>query len=122
MLSSLLTIDLIQVAEKLELSYHNIRGLHKKVDSVPARAKWKTRELWYKSDPEDKHIIHYRDPKELISALLGNPAHAKDIVYRPKKVFTDSMKTTRIYNEMWTGEWWNTVQVSVSWSFFIYYI
>ena len=45
-------------------------------------------ELWYKSDPEDKHIIHYHDPKELISALLGNPAHAKDIVYRPKKVFT----------------------------------
>jgi hypothetical protein len=92
------------------------------VNSVPDRAKWKTRELWYKSDPEDKHIIHYRDPKELISALLGNPAHAKDIVYRPKKVFTDSTKTTRIYNEMWTGEWWNTVQVSVSWSFFIYYL
>jgi Plavaka transposase len=120
MLLSLLTIKSYQVAEKLELSYHNIRGLHKKVDSVPPRAKWKTRELWYKSDPEDKHIIHYRDPKELISALLGNPAHAKDIVYRPKKVFTDSMKTSRIYNEMWTGEWWNTVQVSVFWSFLIY--
>ena len=51
---------------------------------------------------------------------VGNPAHAKDIVYRPKKVFTDSMKTLRIYNEMWTGEWWNTVQVSVFWSFLIY--
>jgi len=58
------------------------------VNSVPNRAKWKTQELWYKSDPKDKHIIHYHDLKELISALLGNPAHAKDIVYRPKKVFT----------------------------------
>ena len=75
------------------------------VNSVPDRAKWKTRELWYKSDPEDKHIIHYRNPKELISALLGNPVHAKDIIYCPKKVFTDSIKTPRIYNEMWTGEW-----------------
>ena len=79
----------------------------------PPRAKWKTRELWYKSDPDDKHIIYYRDPKEVISALLGNPAHAKDIVYRPRKIFTDSSKTTRIYNEMWTSDWWNTVQVSL---------
>jgi len=38
------------------------------------------------------------------------------------KVFKDSTKTTHIYNEMWTGEWWNTVQVSVSWSFFTYYL
>lgn len=84
------------------------------VDSVPERAKWKRRELWYKSDPEDKHVIHYRDPKEVISALLGNPAHAKDIVYRPRKIFKNASKTTRIYNEMWTGEWWNTVQVRLT--------
>jgi len=102
------------VAEKLGLSYHNIRGLHKVVDSVPERAKWKRRELWYKSDPEDKHVIHYRDPKEVISALLGNPVHAKDIVYRPRKIFKNASKTTRIYNEMWTGEWWNTVQVRLT--------
>ncbi|KAG1884783.1 hypothetical protein F4604DRAFT_1977115 [Suillus subluteus] len=94
----------------LWLSYHNVRGLHKMVDSIPPHAKCKTRELWYKSDPDNKHIIHYRDPKEVISALLGNPAHAKDIVYCPRKIFTDSSKMTRIYNEMWTGEWWNTVQ------------
>ncbi|KAG1868538.1 hypothetical protein F4604DRAFT_1881487 [Suillus subluteus] len=78
--------------------------------NIPSHAKWKTRELWYKSDPDDKHTIHYRDSKEVISALLGNPAHAKDNVYHPRKIFTDSSKMTRIYNEMWTSEWWNTVQ------------
>jgi len=51
------------------------------VDSIPERAKWKRCELWYKSNPEDKHVIHYHDLKEVISALLGNPAYAKDIVY-----------------------------------------
>ena len=84
------------------------------VDSIPERAKWKRCELWYKSDPEDKHVIHYRDPKEVISALLGNPAHAKDIVYQPRKIFKNASKTTCIYNEMWTGEWWNTVQVHLT--------
>lgn len=102
-----------QVTERLGLSYHNIRGLHKIVDSVPPRARWKTRELWFKNNPEDKHIVYHRDPIDAIKTLLGNPAHANDIVYRPKRVFTDASRDSRIYNEMWTGDWWNTVQVSV---------
>jgi len=84
------------------------------VDSIPSRAEWKTKELWYKSDLEDKHTIRYRDPLQAIASLLGNPAHASDIVYCPSKIFTDSSKSKRIYNEMWTGDWWNTVQVSSS--------
>jgi hypothetical protein len=84
------------------------------VDSIPSRAEWKTKELWYKSDPEDKHTIHYRDPLQAIASLLGNPAYASDVVYRPSKIFTDSSKSKRIYNEMWTGDWWNAVQVSSS--------
>jgi hypothetical protein len=37
--------------------------------------------------------------------------HAEHVVYRPKKIFSDASKSKRIYNEMWTGDWWNTVQV-----------
>ncbi|KAG1845829.1 hypothetical protein F4604DRAFT_1595367 [Suillus subluteus] len=99
------------VVDKLGLSFHNIRGLHQVVNGVPARAQWKTRQLWYKSDPEDKHTIYYRNPCDVMQSLLGNPAFTNDIVYRPKKIFTDSSKNTRIYNEMWTGDWWHSVQV-----------
>jgi hypothetical protein len=102
------------VVDKLGLSFHNIRGLHQVVDSIPPRAQWKTRQLWYKSDPNDKHTIYHRNPCDVISSLLGNPAFANDIVYRPKKIFTNSSKTARIYNEMWTGDWWHSVQVSIS--------
>jgi len=110
--SSYLSDGIFQVVEKLGLSSHNIRGLHQVVDSVPARAEWKTQELWFKSDSDAKHIVHYRDPCDAVKSLLGNPTHAKDIVYRPRKIFTDSSRTCRIYNEMWTGDWWHTVQVS----------
>ncbi|KAG1735953.1 uncharacterized protein EDB91DRAFT_1235852 [Suillus paluster] len=98
------------VSERLGLSYHNIRGLHKIVDSVPPRACWKTRELWFKNDPEHKHTIYHRNPIDAVKTLLGNPAHANDIVYRPRRVFTNASRDSRIYNEMWTGDWWNTVQ------------
>jgi hypothetical protein len=104
----------IQVKEKLGLSYHNIRGLHQVVDSIPGRAEWKTKILSFDDKPQHKHAIHFRDPLEAIRALLGNPAHAKDIVYKPKKIFSDSSKAKHIYNEMWTGKWWHAIQVSLA--------
>ena len=52
------------------------------------------------------------EPSPMISPA-SHTAFANDIVYRPKKIFTDSSKTTRIYNEMWTGDWWHSVQVSL---------
>ncbi|KAL6301703.1 hypothetical protein BKA93DRAFT_818859 [Sparassis latifolia] len=33
------------------------------------------------------------------------------MVYVPKRIFTDQNKDNRIYSEMWTGLWWNTIQV-----------
>ncbi|KAG1771393.1 hypothetical protein EV702DRAFT_1181468 [Suillus placidus] len=100
------------VSERLGLSFHNIKALHKIVDSVPPCAYWKTHELWFKNDPEHKHIIYHRNPIDTVRTLLGNPAHANNIVYRPKRVFTNASRDSRIYNEMWTGDWWNTVQLS----------
>jgi len=83
--------------------------LHKIVNSIPPRAYWKTCKLWFKNNPEDKHIVYHWDPIDAIKTLLGNPAHANDIMYRPKRVFTNASRDSRIYNEMWTGDWWNTV-------------
>ncbi|OJA08360.1 hypothetical protein AZE42_12198 [Rhizopogon vesiculosus] len=47
------------VVDKLGLSFHNICGLHQVVDSIPPRAQWKTCQLWYKSDPNEKHTIYH---------------------------------------------------------------
>ena len=46
-----------------------------------------------------------------LKALLGNPAHADKIVYRPSHVFTEESRKGRVYTEMWTGNWWHAVQV-----------
>ncbi|TFY64417.1 hypothetical protein EVJ58_g2643 [Rhodofomes roseus] len=98
------------VVEKLGLSYKDIRQLYLKVDDIPERASWKTSSLAFPDRPDDVHLVRYRDIIEAIKALLGNPAYAKDIVYRPRRAFTDSTKTKRIFTEMWTGIWWKSVQ------------
>jgi hypothetical protein len=103
----------IKVMEKLGLSYKNIRGLHKILDnSIPSRAPWKHHYLSFKDSPEEKHLVQFRDPILAIQSLLSNPAHAQRMVFTPRKVYTSKSKEHRIYNEMWTGRWWNAVQVS----------
>ena len=34
-------------------------------DGIPPRATWKKRELWFKNEPEDKHIVYHHDPWKL---------------------------------------------------------
>ncbi|KAH9911752.1 uncharacterized protein B0H18DRAFT_891825 [Fomitopsis serialis] len=97
--------------EKLELSYHNSRALLQKVDSIPDRATWKERWLSFKDRPGERHLVQFRDIIEAIKALLGNPAHASQIVYRPSWIFSDKSRKNRIYTEMWSGKWWHAVQV-----------
>ncbi|KAI0055226.1 hypothetical protein BV25DRAFT_1921995 [Artomyces pyxidatus] len=106
-------LEIPGVVESLGLSYTTVEGLHKQVDSLPERAKWKSKYIWFEDKPDDKHLVQYRDPLEAIEALLGNPAHAKHIVYRPRKVFSSQTKEVRVYNEMWTGKWWYSVQSSL---------
>ncbi|EGO05017.1 hypothetical protein SERLA73DRAFT_44354, partial [Serpula lacrymans var. lacrymans S7.3] len=97
---------------RLGLSYHNIKGLHKIVDSgILSRADWTSKTIAFPDAPDDKHLIHYRDILSAICSLLGNPAHAKHIVYKPKKIFSNAQKENRIYNKMWTGKRWHAIQV-----------
>ncbi|KAH9912827.1 uncharacterized protein B0H18DRAFT_887368 [Fomitopsis serialis] len=99
------------VVEKLGLTFKDVRELFIKVDALPDRAAWKTTSLTFPDRIDEQHLVRYRDILEAIKALLGNPAHAKDVVYRPRRVFADRSRTKRIYSEMWTGLWWNAVQV-----------
>jgi hypothetical protein len=91
--------------------YSNIRGLHQIIDQIPERAVWATKTLSFPDRPDEKYTIRHRDPLEAIRSLLGNPAHAKDIVYVPKQIFSSNKKDNRVFNEMWTGQWWAAAQV-----------
>ena len=66
----------------------------------------------FRDTPEEKYVLHYRSPLEVIKALLGDPALAEHIMYKPKRIFTNASKEKWVYNEMWTGRWWEETQVS----------
>jgi hypothetical protein len=54
-----------------------------------------------------------RNPVDCICKLIGNPAFKDIIAYMPEQVFSDSDGKERVYDEMWTGDWWWDVQVSL---------
>jgi hypothetical protein len=53
-----------------------------------------------------------RDPVECVRELIGNPAFKDYMSYVPEKAYSSEDGTVRIYDKMWTGDWWWDIQVS----------
>ncbi|CAA7267433.1 unnamed protein product [Cyclocybe aegerita] len=77
-------LKILGVVRKLGLSYHNVRALHKKVDSLPEKAgKWKTKELAFSDRPDEKFTVRHRDPIEAIKSLWKNPEISPKMAFAP---------------------------------------
>ncbi|KIY60598.1 hypothetical protein CYLTODRAFT_427819, partial [Cylindrobasidium torrendii FP15055 ss-10] len=110
----LLEID--GVRERLGLSYKNTAGLHNRVDAIPRRAgQWYDKHIIFPDRPNEVYTLRHRDILECIRSLWGDPELSEHIVYKPCKIFQKSSEDgkergSRLYNEMWTGQWWWFVQ------------
>lgn len=51
---------------------------------------------------------------ECIRKLISNPAFCEKMKYVPEKVYKDKDGKVCIFDEMWTGEWWWELQVSIA--------
>ena len=54
-----------------------------------------------------------RNPVKCVKELVGNPAFKKSMSFVPEHVYEDENTTNRIFDEMWTADWWWKAQVSV---------
>ena len=100
------------MVEKLGLSYHTMRGLHQKVDSIPEKAGiWQSRQISFKDEQDEKYTIRYRDPLEAIKSLWKDPELSPDMIFRPAKVYSEKGGKNRIFSEMHTAKWWHVCQV-----------
>lgn len=98
--------------EKLGLSYHNIRGLHQKLDAMPERAGiWKTTKLSFNERPNESFTLRYRDPIEAVKSLWKDPQLSPEMVFAGRKIFSDKTLKNRIFTEMYTAKWWHVLQV-----------
>ena len=52
-----------------------------------------------------------RNPVDCVKELMGNPAFRDAMSYVPERVYTDQAGTNRVFDEMWTADWWWDTQV-----------
>ena len=54
-----------------------------------------------------------RNPVKCVKELVGNLAFKKSMSFVPEHVYEDENMTNRIFDKMWTVDWWWKTQVSV---------
>ncbi len=104
------------------LSFKNKRSFLQKIDALPCGPGWQC-EIWEaKGDELDENGEHRIevlemwkcDPVECIRELIGHLSFQDCLCYAPEEIFEDPYGEKRMYNEMWTAEWWRDIQVSTT--------
>ncbi|KAH9910620.1 hypothetical protein B0H21DRAFT_704948, partial [Amylocystis lapponica] len=99
-------------------SFHNNRAFLKKIDELPIGPGWSCKKVCVKGNKagEDGDVLGeeldlwMRDPVDCIKELLGNPLFREWMAYAPEQVFEDRAGLHRIFDEMWTADWWWDMQ------------
>ncbi|KAJ7438105.1 hypothetical protein B0H11DRAFT_1884753 [Mycena galericulata] len=112
-----------KVREGINPSFHNNRAFLQRIDALPHGPQWYCHPFELTSDELDADKVPktdvvemwYRDPLECIKELLSNPAFTNQ-GYELCRIFKDQNDdgegVNREFNEMWTADWWWTIQVS----------
>ncbi|EJD45508.1 hypothetical protein AURDEDRAFT_64485, partial [Auricularia subglabra TFB-10046 SS5] len=108
----------LRKTQGMNVSFKNSREYFKRIDSLPRGREWMLKRLKLRGDLLDaqgkplieKLELWFRNPVEIISDLLANPAFADRIDFEPVRVWLDELKTKRVYGEANTGNWWWELQ------------
>ena len=89
-----------------------MENLKRKISNLPKQGEWHTHTMTLSEDPTVQHQIYYRNPIDVIKSLWSNPTYVDNMVFSPRKAWSSHKRSSRLYNEMWTGDWWWNMQVS----------
>jgi Plavaka transposase len=65
---------------------------------------------------EEDLELWFRDPVECVQELLSNPVFVEHTAFALERVYSDREGKERIFDEMWTAEWWWDTQVGLTWA------
>jgi hypothetical protein len=91
----------------------------KKVNKLPIGPEWKCNIIEVTGNQLDDDgntmteqlELWHRDPVECVKALMGNPGFKDFICYVLERVYMDDEGKSRVFDKMWTGNWWWETQV-----------
>ncbi|KAG8731527.1 hypothetical protein FRC10_001655 [Ceratobasidium sp. 414] len=81
--------------------------LMRDIDGLPKRPKWATVEVTVGEGKHRRtHKLYMRDVLEVVRELLGARRFKRWMRYAPERHWTTEDQKHRVYDEMWSGDWW----------------
>jgi len=104
----------MKIVDTLGLLYCNVKQLNNIIDTkIPGHPHFRCKELVIGHE----HLKFYcRDVIECIWSLSGDPQFSQELVFAPEQHYTNHKCTCQIYNEIYMGDWWWSVQVHTQFS------
>ncbi|KAL0059745.1 hypothetical protein AAF712_013505 [Marasmius tenuissimus] len=104
-------LSIPNLTETLGLSFKSASELNKIIDErLPSRPEFKIDTVVVGGEAFE---VYFRDTLECVKALFSEPDFAPYMKYAPEKHWTDETRTSRMYHDMYTGEWWWSRQKAV---------
>ncbi|KZT33343.1 hypothetical protein SISSUDRAFT_969630, partial [Sistotremastrum suecicum HHB10207 ss-3] len=98
------------------------RAFLKQIDKLPTGPDWECERIDVPMDepevepeegtPAAPEVVELwkRNPVDCIRELMGNPLFRRCMRYRPEQRYRDAAQQNRVYDEMWSGDWWWDLQ------------
>ncbi|KAG9085148.1 hypothetical protein FRC07_013443, partial [Ceratobasidium sp. 392] len=81
------------------------------IDKLPQGPKWRTVEVSAgEGEYKRTYTVYLRDILEVICQLIGARRFKRWMKYAPERHWTLQDQTHRVYDEMWSGDWWWRMQ------------
>ncbi|KAG0691813.1 Zn-finger domain-containing protein [Suillus ampliporus] len=103
------------IKDRTSPSYTTNKAFLKKIDGLPLKAPaWHCNIVKVARDLVDgdgemlttELELWWWDPVECVCELIGNPAFKEFMAYAPERAYEDTQGKSRIYDDMWTCDWW----------------
>ncbi|KAI9057363.1 hypothetical protein FKP32DRAFT_1584219 [Trametes sanguinea] len=108
--------------DRTQPSYESNHKFFQKIDALPCKsASWKVEVMEAVGDkmgedgkPKTERVeLWSRNIIDCVKELLGNSSFADSLVYAPQRQYVDEEGRNRLYDNMWTADWWWDVQTKM---------
>ena len=114
-------IILAQTRRDQDMPWVNHEAFLGDVDKLPRGPKWTCTTITIEGDnmeqgggrAVEEYNLWARDIVDCVRELICNPVFKGFMHFAPEKHFSNTARTSRVYDEMWTGDWWWKTQVCI---------
>ena len=94
--------------------------MHKRLEDLPEGPAWYSQSMKFEWS-RTLYQVRFRDIKEAIAYLWGNPNVVEHLVYRARRT-RGANGGLRVYGEMWTGDWWFETEVCAYLTLLVFFV